>query len=323
MIFESITIVGLALLIDLTFGDPKNKFHPTAWIGNLIAKLTPYCKNQKDSLEKINGIILVSIVVSIVLSLIIFFTLTIYQISIDWIQIIIFVTLSSLLLKSTFAIKGMEKYALSVIASLKNNDLVNARNNLSKIVKRDTKNLDQNHIISGVLESISENTVDGITGPLFYYALFGLPGAFLHRVVNTCDSMLGYKTKLFRNLGWFSAKSDSVLNFIPSRLTGFLMIISAAILKNNWKKSYEVMFRDAKNTESLNAGYPMAALAGALDTRFEKLSHYELGDGDVMLNENHVHSAISIMKLTSFLFFLLVTIPIITILNLIGWWFHV
>ena len=196
MIFESITIVGLALLIDLTFGDPKNKFHPTAWIGNLIAKLTPYCKNQKDSLEKINGIILVSIVVSIVLSLIIFFKLTIYQISIDWIQIIIFVTLSSLLLKSTFAIKGMEKYALSVIASLKNNDLVNARNNLSKIVKRDTKNLDQNHIISGVLESISENTVDGITGPLFYYALFGLPGAFLHRVVNTCDSMLGYKTKL-------------------------------------------------------------------------------------------------------------------------------
>lgn len=147
MIFESIIVVGLALLIDLKFGDPKNKFHPTAWIGNLIAKLTPLCKNQKDSIEKINGIILVSIITSVTLSLIILFELTIYQISIDWIQIVIFVTLSSLLLKSTFAIKGMEKYALSVIDSLKNNDIVNARNNLSKIVKRDTKNLDQNHII--------------------------------------------------------------------------------------------------------------------------------------------------------------------------------
>ncbi|MFB5619948.1 MAG: adenosylcobinamide-phosphate synthase CbiB, partial [Nitrosopumilus sp.] len=197
-----------------------------------------------------------------------------------------------------------------------------ARNHLSMIVKRNTTNLDKDHILSGVLESISENTVDGITGPMFYYALFGLPGAFAYRVVNTADSMIGYKTDIFKNVGWFAATCDSILNYIPSRLTGLIMIISAAILKNNWKESYKTMIRDGKKTESPNAGYPMAALAGALETKFEKINHYKLGDGETILTKEHVYSAIAIMKLTSLLFFGIVTIPIICILTLIGWWVH-
>ena len=96
---------------------------------------------------------------------------------------------------------------------------------------------------------LSENTVDGITGPLFYYAIFGLPGAFVYRIINTADSMIGYKTDIFKNLGWFAARCDTILNYIPSRLTGLVMIISAAILQNNWKESYKIMIRDGKKTE--------------------------------------------------------------------------
>ena len=230
--------------------------------------------------------------------------------------------IGGLLLKSTIAIHGMEKHAKSVLKSLDENNLDFARSHLSMIVKRNTKNLDKNHILSGVLESISENTVDGITGPLFYYSLLGLPGAFVYRVVNTADSMIGYRTNIFKNVGWFAATCDSVLNYIPSRLTGLIMIISAAILQNNWKESYKIMIRDGKNTESPNAGYPMAALAGALETKFEKINHYKLGDGEIVLSKEHVHSAISIMKLTSILFFAIITIPIITTLSLLGWWIH-
>jgi len=226
------------------------------------------------------------------------------------------------LLKTTIAIRGMERHAISVLESIDENNLDLARNHLSMIVKRNTKNLDKNHILSGVLESISENTVDGITGPLFFYSLFGLPGAFVYRVVNTADSMIGYRTSIFKNVGWFAATCDSILNYIPSRLTGLIMIISSAILQNNWKESYKVMIRDGKKTESPNAGYPMAALAGALETKFEKINHYKLGDGEIILTKKHVHSAVSIMKLTSILFFGIVTIPLIIILSFAGWWIH-
>jgi adenosylcobinamide-phosphate synthase len=227
------------------------------------------------------------------------------------------------LLKTTIAIRGMEKHAISVLESLENNNLDMARNYLSMIVKRNTTNLDKNHVISGVLESISENTVDGITGPMFYYAFFGLPGAFIYRIINTADSMIGYKNDIFKNIGWFTATCDTILNYIPSRLTGLLMIFSAAILQNNWRHSYNVMIRDGKKTESHNAGYPMAALAGALETKFEKINHYKLGDGEIILTKQHVISAIKIMKLTSILFFGIITIPIILILSVIGWWLYV
>ena len=322
MILESLIIVGFALVLDLIFGDPKNRYHPTAWIGGLIAKLTPLGQNQNQKLEKMGGIFVVTIPIGIVVSLLLILDLGISLISADWITLVVSVLMGALLLKTTIAIKGMERYALAVVESLEMNNLDSARDNLSMIVKRNTSNLDKNHVISGVLESVSENTVDGITGPLFYYAIFGLPGAFVYRIINTADSMIGYKTEIFKNLGWFAATCDTILNYIPSRLTGLIMIISAAILQNNWKESYKIMIRDGKKTESPNAGYPMAALAGALGTKFEKVNHYKLGNGERTLTKEHVHSAISIMKLTSVLFFGIVIVPIVTVLTFIGWWIH-
>jgi len=322
MILEPIVIVAFALGIDFVFGDPKNRYHPTAWIGTLIAKLTPLAKNQNTYVEKLGGIFVVAITVGVVVTLLSILDTGISLLTTDWVTIVVSGVVVVILLKTTIAIRGMEKHAKAVLESLDQNNLDMARTNLSMIVKRNTKNLDKNHVISGVLESISENTVDGVTGPLFYFALFGLPGAFVYRVINTVDSMIGYKTDIFKNVGWFGATCDTILNYIPSRLTGLVMIISAAILQNNWKESYKIMIRDGKKTESPNAGYPMAALAGALETKFEKINHYKLGNGEIILTTEHVNSALTMMKLTSILFFGLVIIPIITILSLVGWWIH-
>jgi adenosylcobinamide-phosphate synthase len=322
LITESILIVFFALVLDFAVGDPRNKFHPTVWIGSLIAKLTPHTKNSSENLEKLGGIFIILISSGIVVSIMIFLDIGIKLITIDYLYILISVIVGGVLLKTTIAIKGMERHALAVVTAIEQNNITSARDNLSMIVKRNTKNLDKNHVFSGVLESISENTVDGITGPLFYFAVFGLPGAFVYRVINTADSMIGYKTDIFKNVGWFAANCDKILNYIPSRLTGFIMILSAMILGNNWRKSYEIMIRDGRKTKSPNAGYPMAAIAGALGAKFEKIDHYSLGDGNISFTKDHVKSAISIMKVTSILFCIIVVVPIFLFLSYLGWWIY-
>ena len=322
MILESIVIVSFALLLDFLVGDPKTKYHPTAWIGKLIALLVPFAKNSSAKRELIGGVLIVGIVITIVCMLLVGLDIGISLLTIDIVSLIVSVALGSILLKTTIAIRGMQKHALAVVDAVEKEDLDLARNHLSMIVKRDTKNLDKNHILSGVLESVSENTVDGITGPLFYYAIFGLPGAFAYRAVNTIDSMIGYKTTLFKNVGWFGAKCDTILNYIPSRLTGLVMILGALILGYNWKESFHIMKRDSTKLESPNAGYPMAALAGALGTKLEKMNYYTIGNGSVEYTKSHIISAIRLMKVSSILFCGIVTIPIITCLSFLGWWIH-
>jgi len=319
MIFESILIIGFAIILDLIFGDPRNKYHPTAWIGGFISNIVPLFKNENSHLDKFGGILIVLISSAVVGGLLLAFNLKLDSIiGNEFLTIIVTIVVGAILLKTTMAIRGMEKHAVAVVDALDNDDIHEARANLAMITKRKTKDLDKNHILSGVLESISENTVDGITGPMFYFALFGLPGAFVYRVINTIDSMIGYKTEMFRNLGWFGANCDNVLNFIPSRITGLVMVLASMLLGNDWKQSYHILKKDSDKTSSPNAGYPMAALAGALDTKFQKVDHYTIGTGSVYLSIKHVRSAIVLMKVTTVLFFGIVTIPIITILSYLG-----
>ena len=322
MILEGIVIVGFALLLDFLIGDPKTKYHPTAWIGKLIAVLVPFSRNNSPKKELFGGILIVFVVVTIVSTLLVVLDFGISLLTIDVISLVVSIVVGSILLKTTIAIRGMQKHALSVVDALEKDDLDSARNHLSMIVKRNTKHLDKNHISSAVLESVSENTVDGITGPLFYYAIFGLPGAFVYRAINTIDSMIGYKTSLFRNIGWFGANCDTILNYIPSRLTGLVMILGALILGYNWKESFYIMKRDGKKLESPNAGFPIAALAGALGTKLEKINYYAVGDGNIEFTKSHIISAIRLMKVSSILFCGLVTVPIISALSFLGWWLH-
>jgi adenosylcobinamide-phosphate synthase len=322
MILESVAIVGFALLLDFLVGDPKTKYHPTAWMGKLIASLVPFAKNNSAKRELLGGILIVSIVVTIVSTLLVVLDVGISLLTIDIVSLIISIIVGSILLKTTVAIRGMQRHALAVIDAVEKGDLDSARNHLSMIVKRDTKNLDKNHILSAVLESVSENTVDGVTGPLFYYAFFGLPGAFVYRAINTIDSMIGYKTTMFKNVGWFGAKCDTILNYLPSRLTALVMVLGALILGYNWKESLYIMRRDSRKLDSPNAGFPMAALAGALGTRLEKMDYYAIGNGNIEFTKSHIISAVTLMKVSSILFCGIITIPIIVTLSFLGWWIH-
>ena len=315
MILESIVIIGFAILLDLVFGDPKNRYHPTAWIGMLIGTITTRMKNENYTVEKVGGIFIVLIPVCISVIILSGLNFSIDLISVESLSILISIISGIVLFKMTIAIKGMEKHALAVLDSIQKNNLDQARTNLSMIVKRNTKNLDKNHILSGTLESLSENIVDGITGPMFYFAIFGLPGAFVYRIINTVDSMVGYKTQMFKNLGWFGANCDNILNYIPSRLTGLTIVLGSMLLGHDWKNCYEIFKRDGKKTDSPNAGYPMAAFAGALGTKFEKLEHYSLGSGEYEITSKKVKDAISLMKVTSLLFFGIVSIPIILLIS--------
>jgi adenosylcobinamide-phosphate synthase len=330
MILIPILAVLFALSIDFAFGDPKNKFHPTVWVGTLIGKIVPLVKNNDPTTEKIGGLILTISVIALVVSIFYFLNITLnylnqfdFNFMVRVTTLIFSIMIIGYLLKTTIAIKGMEKHATQIMQALSQDDLDDARAKLSMVVKRDTRNLDRQYIISGTLESISENTVDGIIGPLFYFAIFGLPGAFIYRTINTIDSMIGYKTDLFRNLGWFGANCDKILNFLPSRMTSLVMIFAVMVLRGNWRHSLEIMRRDSKKTESPNAGYPMAAMAGALSAKFEKKDHYILGDGNLELTEDHFKSAISIMKLTTILFCAIFIIPMIIVLSYLGWWMYV
>ena len=308
-----------AIVIDLLFGEPSNKRHPVAWLGKLIEFFIPKLKEHNDNSakkEKENGIIFS-------ISLIITFGLAIYFltfISFHLLSSIAIIIVLALILKITIAIRSMEDYAKAVTDALERCDMHDARYNLSMIVRRDTKNLDEQHVLSGTIECISESTVDGIVSPLFYYSFLGPAGAFIHRVINTLDSMVGYFDNYYRDIGYMSARLDTVANYLPARITALLMVISASIIGADWKNSMQILQRDHNKTLSSNAGYPMATMAGALRIKLEKIGHYSLGDGYENATIEKCLTAISIMKMTTILFCIIFCVPIIILLNFIGWW---
>ncbi|MFQ6120233.1 MAG: cobalamin biosynthesis protein [Methanosarcinales archaeon] len=309
-----------SLIIDLKFGELPEKIHPVVWIGKYIAFLKSKLKHSNPFIEKINGLILV-IIITLTAILVIFF---IFNLILDlenpidnlWIYVITFIVYT-LLLKSTYAIKAMSDIATN-IQNIVEEDILTARKEVAKIVGRDTSNLNEEGIISATIESIAESTVDGITSPMFYFSLFGLAGAYAYRAVNTLDSMVGYKDKEHINIGYFSAKIDMILNLIPSRITAFVMILSAFILRKNWKNAFRILRRDKNNPESKIAGWPISVMAGALDIQLEKKGFYVIGDKNQELRPWHIKEALKIMKLTS-LWFVLFSIIIMVFIGVIEW----
>ena len=307
---DSVLIFALALFIDVAFGEIPDRAHPTVWMGNVIAFLKPRMKSQNPRAEKANGVFLCVGVMAFFAVPVFLVLWVLRQIPVwGW---LLYIIVAAVLLKTTFALKCMRYYTYPIEKALKNKDMEHARQWLHFIVRRDPNKLDERHIISAAVESIAESTTDGVTSPFFFFALFGVPGAFAFRVINTLDSMVGYKDPVNVNIGWFSAKMDTITNYIPSRLTAVLMVASAGLLGANWRNSWRVLKRDKNKTASPNAGWTISAMAGALDTQLEKEGYYALGDGETISPED-ITKAWRIMQLTTVLFGVVVVLPILAL----------
>ena len=219
-----------------------------------------------------------------------------------------------------FSIKSMDIHIKEILKDIEKKDIEKARHDLSKIVSRDTKTLSNENILSACIECIAESFVDGILSPLFYYGILNIPGAIMFRIVNTLDSMIGYKDNYYKDIGWMSAKMDTIMNLIPARISIIFLIPSVLLLNQDWKNAISIYKRDGKKTESLNAGIPMSLIAGALKIQLEKINHYKLGDMYEHITLEKCKIALKITKVATFIFITSFLFPVIILLNIINWW---
>ncbi|MFX1293807.1 MAG: cobalamin biosynthesis protein [Promethearchaeota archaeon] len=317
----SSAIIGVALLIDLIFGDPPLKIHPVVWMGSVISFLEKRLRNENPIIGKINSFILL-------LSSVVIFTAPIFFIfyfyweifhPFNFMELIIYIILSGLILKITFAVKCLRDYTYPIALALERGDIKKAREYLPYIVRRDPSKLTESGIISAAIESIAESTVDGITSPLFYFAIFGVPGAIAYRVVNTLDSMVGYKDPDKIIIGMISAKADDVLNYIPVRITFIIMIISSVFTNGAPRSGLKIALRDHTAVESPNAGWTMATMAGILMIQLKKEGYYTLGDLKVPLYPSHIKEALYLFYLTC-IFFIFFTLTFSTLIFAVIKW---
>jgi adenosylcobinamide-phosphate synthase len=302
--------------LSFLFVDPPNKIHPVSWFGKLVSYFIPKLKGNNPKREKLNGIIF-SFTLAIGISVCSYYFSSIIYKLYGVFALIIF---SILVLKFTMAILTLERHVQAIIFKLEEKNLEGARKNLSLIVGRETDTLDRGHILSATIESIGENMVDGIGSVLFYYSLFGPAGAIAFRIINTLDSMIGYTDSYHKHIGWMAAKLDTIANYLPARVCALLLIISSKLVGGSWKYSMMIMRKDHKNTPSVNGGYPMSALAGALKVRLEKVSYYELGMNIEPLSIQKCKNALTMVKLSVLLFFIMISLPMVVFLCYIGWW---
>lgn len=260
-----------AFLIDTVIGDPRTKLHPVVLMGNLIALLERifYRSTDSDGKKFALGAMLVLIVLLICYDAAAAIMHYSYYLS-AWGSALV----GAFILSFTISPKSLAQAGKGIYALLVTGDLEEARVKVGWIVGRDTKELDEGEIARATVETIAENTVDGIIAPLFYFAIGGVPLAVLYRAANTMDSMLGYKNEKYLYFGRAAARLDDALGYIPARMTGILFVISAHILGFDAKHAFETMKRDAAKHPSPNGGYAEATMAGALHIRLGGYNSY-------------------------------------------------
>lgn len=175
---------------------------------------------------------------------------------------------------TTLSIRGLDLAGGEVLGYLRSGRRDLARSSLGMIVGRDTGTADDCEIVRAVIETVAENTSDGVVAPLFYLAIGGVPSAFAYKAVNTLDSMIGYRNDRYRDFGWASARLDDVINLVPARLTAVLVIAGSFVLRLGWKEYFRAVLQDARLQPSPNSGYPEAAYAGALGVRLGGTNFY-------------------------------------------------
>ena len=301
----------LAFFIDAVMGDPRSKLHPVVLIGNLIAGIEGMLYGKEDSDRKklvLGGILVV---------LVLLFTFAVVNgimnlvKMLDNIYVVTFIEaffLSFTISPKSLAAAGKELYGYLVA-----DDLDNARYKVGWIVGRDTDELTPGEVSRATIETIAENTVDGIIAPLFYFAIGGVPLAFLYRAVNTMDSMVGYKNDRYIYFGRVAARADDVLGYIPARITGLLFVVSAFILGYDGKKAWKILRRDASKHPSPNGGWAEATVAGALHIRLGGFNSYfgkvhfreYMGDPIEEIGFDHIMKTIRLMYTDTILFLII------------------
>ena len=257
--------IWIAYVLDLIFGDPQNIIHPVQVIGKMISSGEKYLLGKRHESDRkykfFAGMILNITVISVTYAV----TYLIYKSSENS---IIFTVAEIYLMYTIFSINSLAREGNRVYNILKEGNIERARKDLSYLVSRDTGTMDEKMIIRSTMETISENTVDGIVAPMLYMFLGGLPLSITYKAINTFDSMVGYKNEKYMDFGKFSAKLDDVANFIPARITGILIVIASMILGYDYKNSLKIFIRDRKNHSSPNSGHAEAGVAGALGVQF-------------------------------------------------------
>ena len=311
----------LSLAIDVVFGELPTRIHPVVIMGSIIG----FFKNIFIKIRnRISGLLLV-LFTSVVIIILIYIILFICSFN----ELLLFIVFS-VLLSSTFSVNMLLKTAVEVKTDL-DESIEKARKSVSYLVSRDTEELTESFIVSAVIESLTENITDSFIAPIFYYTIFGiiimvnpfdnqifylLVIPMLYRMFNTLDAMVGYQTDELKDIGFVPAKTDDVLNYIPSRIAGIYVVISAYLLKLDGKNSFKIMMRDARECPSPNSGYTMATTAGALNIQLIKKDTYVLGDANKKIDKDDITKAVNLSRMTIILFTLTVLI-LLTLVNVI------
>lgn len=299
--------IFLGIIIDRIVGDPPNWPHPVRWIGMTIRKLTNRWNRGKSAFQ--TGFLLLATIAITVFLIVYGIVFLAYSIN-----PVIGVAIEALLIASGLAQKSLKDAAMDVYHPLVDQNMELAREKLSWIVGRDTDGLDESEITRGVVETVSENTSDGVTAPLFWAFLLGAPGLWLYKAVNTLDSMVGYKNEEFKEFGFASAKADDVLNFIPSRVTGFLLIIMTKSQQTlSLRQRLQIWLQDAPKHPSPNSGWLEAATAVQLGVQLGGTNWYGgvkshralMGRPVYQLEAHHIKETIQQMQKVTIGFFIL------------------
>lgn len=283
----------VALALDAAFGDPPTAVHPVGWIGRL-ARAFEARVSASGSTRRWWGVagaiglpLLVSATTRVLLGR-------------DERAGMFRITRAAVALHTTFALRTLLARAAEVHAALKAGDLQQARALLARhLVSRDTSDLSAAEVAGATIESIAENLSDGVVGPWLAHAALGVHGAFAYRTVNTLDSMWGYRTEQYADFGWAAARIDDGANWLPARVTTLAIIGASRLLEGYENNAVLVWQRDAGNTESPNAGHPMAAMAGALGVVLTKRGAYTLGAGGRDSEPRDILRAIRIARVAS------------------------
>ena len=262
---SSLCAVAAGYILDLLIGDPRWLPHPVEGIGWLIGKL----EGPLGRFGRTGGVLLTVTVVGITYVS----TYIVLRLSYNCDMRLGFAA-SCVLIYLSLATRDLDVEVRRVYHSLEGGDVARARWHLSRVVGRDTEGLNQDEVVRAAVETVAENTVDGVISPLFYVFLGGPCLAWAYKAVNTLDSMVGYRDERYRELGWFPARLDDAANWLPARISAILIIMSAFVLRMRWRDAFKIVLRDGRKSASPNSGIPEAGFAGALGIQLGGVNYY-------------------------------------------------